>query len=255
MYLSDLILNDKEKIALGDLFLPETERAKLDDLLKEFKYATELSKYELPVNNKLLLSGSSGCGKTATAKGIANALGKTLIILNLSNIISAKIGETAQNLNLVFAHIAKINGVLLLDEFDQIGKARNIDDKDVGEMRRIVNTLIQLIDQLPLQSLLICATNHRSFLDPAILRRFQLQLNYTIPSPAVLDHYYDDLLSRYPENIRSVDRIYDISFAEAKDITLTSVKRNLINAMELVIEETNVCNRADQVTEIPAAYS
>jgi SpoVK/Ycf46/Vps4 family AAA+-type ATPase len=232
MYLADLIITDKEKVSLNDIFLPEQDQRKLTDLLKEYTYVTELRKYDLPVNNKVLLYGSSGCGKTTTAKAIASALNKTLIVLNLSNVISARIGETAQNLSSVFAHASKMNAVLLLDEFDQIGKGRSVDDKDVGEIRRIVNTLIQLIDQLPAETLLVCATNHRSFIDHALLRRFQLQLSYTMPTIDVLNAYYDQLLSRFPEEITDLERIYDVSFAEAKDHTFTAVKKNLIARME-----------------------
>lgn len=235
MYLADLIITDKEKVSLNDLFLPEQDQQKLADLIEEYAFIAELRKYDLPVNNKVLLYGSSGCGKTTTAKAIAGALSKTLIVLNLSNVINARIGETAQNLNMVFAHASKMNAVLLLDEFDQIGKSRSVDDKDVGEIRRIVNTLIQLIDQLPAETLLICATNHRSFIDHALLRRFQLQLSYTMPTVDVLDAYYDKLLSRFPEEINKVERMYDVSFAEAKDHAYTIVKKNLIAAAGAIV--------------------
>jgi SpoVK/Ycf46/Vps4 family AAA+-type ATPase len=93
-----------------------------------------------------LFQGSSGCGKTMTAKAIANALDKNILILNLSNIVCYRIGETSQNIKQVFDKAGREKAVLFLDEFDQIGKARGSDDIDVGEMRRLVNTLIQLID-------------------------------------------------------------------------------------------------------------
>nr|WP_262920044.1 ATP-binding protein [Niabella hibiscisoli] len=86
----------------------------------------------MPVNNKLLLHGASGCGKTTTAKAIANALGRPLLILNLSSVVSARIGETAQHLKQVFDKAARERAVLFLDEFDQIGKARGSDDREVG---------------------------------------------------------------------------------------------------------------------------
>lgn len=232
MYISDLIINDQEKVSLNDLFLSDTHKQQIIRLIREHHYIDELRKYDLPVNNKILLHGSTGCGKTSTAKAIAAALGKPLLILNLANVVCARIGETGQNLKVVFDKAKKDKAVLFLDEFDQIGKTRSVDENDVGEMRRLVNTLLQLIDYFPHDALLICATNHRDFIDPAILRRFQLDIGYSMPTNEVLDHYYDQLLSRYPESIRSVQRRYDVSFAEAKDHTLTAVKSALIDQIE-----------------------
>lgn len=232
MNIYDLIINDKEQVSLNDLFLDHANREEFVQLIKEHSYIDELNKYGLPVNNKILLEGSSGCGKTTTAKAIANALGKNILILNLSNIICSRIGETSQNIKMIFDKAAQEKAVLFLDEFDQIGKARGNDDKDVGEMRRLVNTLIQLIDYYPQNALLLCATNHAQIIDTALLRRFQLRINFQMPAPGILDEYYDKLLSRFPENMQSIVRKYDISFAEAKDYAFTLVKSVLIAELE-----------------------
>jgi SpoVK/Ycf46/Vps4 family AAA+-type ATPase len=232
MNIYDLIINDKEQVSLHDLFLDNANREEFVQLIKEHSYIDELNKYGLPVNNKILLEGSSGCGKTTTAKAIANALGKNILILNLSNIICSKIGETSQNIKMIFDKAAQEKAVLFLDEFDQIGKARGNDDKDVGEMRRLVNTLIQLIDYYPQNALLLCATNHAQIIDTALLRRFQLRINFQMPAPGVLDEYYDKVLSRFPENMQYIVRKYDISFAEAKDYAFTLVKSVLIAELE-----------------------
>ncbi|WP_343530625.1 ATP-binding protein [Pedobacter sp.] len=231
MNIVDLIINDREKVSLDDIFLDETRKESLTQLLQEHIYIEELHQYELPVNNKVLLYGSSGCGKTMTAKAIASALGKNILILNLSNVICSKIGETSQNIKLVFDKAAREKAVLFLDEFDQIGKARGNDDKDVGEMRRLVNTLIQLIDYYPEDALLICATNHLEIIDSALIRRFQLRIGFDMPAVEVLDDYYDQLLSRFPEHLRNIERQYDLSFAEARDLTFTLVKTKLIKAL------------------------
>lgn len=231
MNIVDLIINDREKVSLNDIFLDETRKDALTQLLQEHTYIEELHQYGLPVNNKVLLYGSSGCGKTMTAKAMASALGKNILILNLSNVICSKIGETSQNIKLVFDKAAREKAVLFLDEFDQIGKARGNDDKDVGEMRRLVNTLIQLIDYYPEDALLICATNHLEIIDSALIRRFQLRIGFEMPATEVLDDYYDQLLSRFPEHLRNIERQYNISFAEAKDLTFTLVKTKLIKAL------------------------
>lgn len=232
MNLYNLIIQDKEQVGLNDVFLDAQNREQLVQLIKEHTYVKELQEYGLPVNNKILLQGSSGCGKTMTAKAIANALGKNIIILNLSNIVSSRIGETSQNIKMIFDKAARERSVLFLDELDQIGKARGSDDKDVGEMRRLVNTLIQLIDYYPENALLLCATNHPEIIDTALLRRFQLKINYKMPSAEFLDTFYDDLLSKFPEEFQNIERKYEISFAEAKDYALTSVKSALIKKLE-----------------------
>lgn len=232
MNLYNLIIQDKEEVTLNDVFLGNDNRAQLVQLIKEHTYVKELQEYGLPVNNKILMQGNSGCGKTMTAKAVANALGKNILILNLSNIVSSRIGETSQNIKMIFDKAARERSVLFLDELDQIGKARGSDDKDVGEMRRLVNTLLQLIDYYPENALLICATNHAEIIDTALLRRFQLKISYEMPSVEFLDTFYDDLLSKFPEELRKIDRKYSISFAEAKDHALTSVKSALIKKLE-----------------------
>lgn len=232
MNILNLLIDDKEQVELSDIFLSEDNRQQILQLIKEQKYADELLKYDLPINNKVFLFGNSGCGKTTTAKAIATALKKPVYILNLSNIVSSKIGETGQNLKLIFDKASRDKAVLFLDEFDQIGKARGNDDKDVGEMRRLVNTIIQLIDYFPKNALLICASNHPQIIDIALMRRFQLKISFELPSDELLNEYYDAILSHFPENLRSINRKFGISFAEAKDYAYTIIKGNIINQLE-----------------------
>lgn len=233
MNIFDLIINDKEVVSLDDVFLNNLNKQNIQQLIKEHQYVEELSQHGLPVNNKILLEGHSGCGKTTTAKAIANALEKPILILNLSNVVCSRIGETSQNIKQVFDKAAREKSVLFLDEFDQIGKARKDDEKDVGEMRRLVNTIIQLIDYYPNNALLICATNHSEMIDIALLRRFQLKIKFEMPNNKVLDEYYSKILSTFPVHWRNINRKYDLSFAEAKDDALTQVKSILINELEM----------------------
>jgi len=149
-------------------------------------------------------------------------------IINLSTIVSSRIGETSQNLKMIFDKAKMENGVLFLDEFDQIGKARSNNERDVGEMRRLVNTLIQLIDYLPERSLLIAATNQIEIIDKALIRRFQCVVRYRMPNNKELDNYYDTLLSRFPEDLKRIRRKYKVSYAEAKDYAYTALKSLII---------------------------
>lgn len=232
MNVFDLIITDKEIVSLEDVFLNKYNHQNIEQLIKEHQYVDELTKYGLPVNNKILLQGHSGCGKTTTAKAIAHALGKPILILNLSNIVSSRIGETSQNLKQIFDKAAREKAVLFLDEFDQIGKERGNDDKDVGEMRRLVNTIIQLIDYYPANALLIAATNHAEIIDVALMRRFQLRINFEMPTSEILDAYYDKILLPFPAELQNFERQYAISFAEAKDYAFTKIKSLLITKLE-----------------------
>ncbi len=233
MNIFDLIINDKEVVSLDDVFLNKYNQQNIQQLVKEHQFVDELTKYGLPVNNKLMLQGNSGCGKTTTAKAIANALGKPILILNLSNVVCSRIGETSQNIKQVFDKAAREKAVLFLDEFDQIGKERSNDDKDVGEMRRLVNTLIQLIDYLPQNALLIAATNHADLIDIALLRRFQLRIQFEMPTSQILDTYYDKILQPFPAELQNFERQYQISFAEAKDYAFTKMKAILLEKLSL----------------------
>lgn len=232
MNVHTIIINDTEQLSLDTVFMDATNRATINRLLKEHQYIDELKTYNLTVNNKVLLHGSSGCGKTTTAKAIAGALGKKLYILNLSSIIASRIGETSQNLKLIFDKAKTESAVLFLDEFDQIAKSRDNDDKDVGEMRRLVNTLIQLIDYFPEKALLIAATNQIEIIDKALVRRFQCIIEYRMPDKKELDVYYDSLLSSFPEHLKTIERKYDISYAEAKDYAFTLIKSIIIEGLE-----------------------
>lgn len=234
MAIHDLILNsgNETTIELNNIHLSLDNKNILDQFLKEFKYIHILNEYKLPVDNKLLLFGHTGCGKTTTAHAIAKKLDKKIYTLNLGGIVSSRLGETAKNITEVFKKASRENAVLFLDELDYIGKIRDYDNNDSGEMTRLVNTIIQLIDQLSHNAILIAATNHASIIDTALLRRFQLKLKFEAPSNTELDNYYDALLSQYPQEVRNIVRSYSISYAEAKDITFRAVKSKIIDIEE-----------------------
>ncbi|WP_367180692.1 AAA family ATPase [uncultured Kordia sp.] len=231
MRLDDLILKSTEtSISLDEIHLSTHNKEQVQQMLDEFNHFEALMQYDLPIANKVLLHGHTGCGKTATAKAIAQELHKEIIILNLGSFVSSKLGETARNITNIFKKVARQKAVLFLDEFDYIGKVRDYDSKDSGEMKRIVNTIIQLIDYIPNDTLLIAATNYVEIIDTALLRRFQVRLQYNLPTKEALDRYYDDILKKYPKQYQKLTRVYDISYAEAKDIVTHSIKKQIITA-------------------------
>lgn len=238
----DLIIHDKNSIDLEEIVFSAENQAILEQVVKEHKHIEALQKYGLQVDNKILLYGHSGCGKTTTAKALAKALGRSIFILNLTNFVSSRIGDTGKNMKAVFDKAGRDKAVLFLDEFDQIGKMRGDDDKDVGEMRRLVNTLIQQIDYFPEGAILMAATNYPDLIDVALKRRFQLKLKFEMPEKEQLDAYYEQLLSVFPNELRKIERKYGISYAEAKDYVHTSIKSRLISQWE---NEENMENVED----------
>lgn len=226
--MSTLYFRDRENVNLEDVVFEASVAGQVEQFLKEHRFSEILHQYELPVANKIFLYGKTGCGKTMTAKAIAKELDKKIFIVNLSTIVSSKLGETAKNINNIFKEANYENSVLFFDEFDSLGQVRDYDNKDSSEMKRVVNALLQLIDNFPRNAILIAATNQIQMIDEALLRRFELKLEFISPSEKVLDSYYDTLLSRYPVKYQKVERKYGISFSEAKDFVFRQVKNNII---------------------------
>ncbi|MCG8183670.1 AAA family ATPase [Tenacibaculum piscium] len=227
-YQKTTLKTKNDVLSLEELHLTKKTRSKIDQLIEEFSYIDALQKFNIPVDNKIILHGHTGCGKTATANAIGKALDKKVITLNLGGFVSSKLGETAKNIADVFKNASYENAILFIDEFDFIGKTRDYDTKDSGEMKRLVNTLIQQIDNLSDSAMLLGATNHIDIIDTALLRRFQIRLHYKLPSKQKLNAYYDSILANFPSNINTVKRRYNISYAEVKDVIYQQIKRNII---------------------------
>ncbi|MCY1482375.1 Proteasome-associated ATPase [compost metagenome] len=226
--MSTLYFRDRENVNLEDVVFEASVSEQIGQFLKEHQFSEILHHYELPVANKIFLYGKTGCGKTMTAKAIAKELDKKIFIVNLSTIVSSKLGETAKNIHNIFKESNHESSVLFFDEFDSLGQIRDYDNKDSSEMKRVVNALLQLIDNFPKNSILIAATNQIQMIDEALLRRFELKLEFLSPSDQVLDGYYDKLLSKFPIKYQNVERKYAISFSEAKDFLFSQVKNNII---------------------------
>ncbi|RDI06776.1 AAA family ATPase [Flavobacterium sp. AG291] len=228
--MNGLFFTDRSEVDIKDVVFNDGVAVQIEQFLKEYQFRDILEKYELPVNNKMLLYGKTGCGKTMTAKAIAKVLERKLIVVNLAQIVSSKLGETAKNVATLFKEVSYHDAVLFFDEFDTLGQVREQDSRDSSEMRRVVNAILQLIDNFPSNSVLIAATNQIEAIDEALIRRFELRLEFTSPAKEVLDNYYDRLLVKYPEEFQVIERKYDISFAEAKTEVFTQVKNNIIQA-------------------------
>lgn len=163
----------------SEVILPAEVERVLPEILAEHRCADELAPFRLAPRHRVLLSGPPGNGKTMLAEAFASELGVPLLRVNYAGLVASHLGETGKNLDKVFRYATNGPCVLFLDEFDGIGASR--ESSDLGEIRRITNQLLLLIDRTPAQCTLICATNLPDSIDRALARRFDFPLH--LPAP------------------------------------------------------------------------
>lgn len=171
---------------LPELVLPETTRKTVRRVTTEFREWEVLEANGLSPANRILFCGPSGCGKTATAEAIAAEVSLPLLYVRFDAVVSSLLGETAANLRKVFDYAARGQWVMLFDEFDAIGRSRD-DVTEHGEIKRVVNTFLQIVDGFRGRSLIIAATNFEQALDPAIWRRFDEVVRFERPTDSELN--------------------------------------------------------------------
>lgn len=174
----------------------------IEELLEQHRRADLLRSYGMKPSGKVLFYGSPGCGKTLAAEVIAYELSLPLAIVRLDALVSSYLGETAANLGKVFEYITQNKVVALFDEFDALGKTRN-DQGEHGELRRVVNAVLQKMDAYSGESIILAATNHEGMLDPAIWRRFDEIVEFSLPDNEQVKH----ILSL---KLRGVRREFDL---------------------------------------------
>ena len=181
---------DREPTFSGPLSLA------LSRLVKERAEESRLLKLDLQPTRSVLFTGPPGVGKTMSARWLAREMGRPLLVLDLAAVMSSFLGRTGANLRHVLDYAKAQDCVLLLDELDAIAKRRD-DTGEVGELKRLVTVLLQEIDDWPTGGLLIAATNHAGLLDPAIWRRFELILDFPLPSGELVSQFVGDQLDGF----------------------------------------------------------
>lgn len=171
----------RPEVSFEDVVLPENQKGILSQIILEQKNAVEFIKHSMAPINRVLLCGPPGCGKTMTAYALANELSLPVAYVRLDGLVSSYLGQTSTNLRKVFDAVRNQRIVLFLDEFDAIAKKRD-DSNELGELKRVVTTLLQNFDNMPANVLLIAATNHEHLLDPAIWRRFNVTITLELPN-------------------------------------------------------------------------
>jgi len=182
--LAGLLTVGYPKARLADMALTDVLRTRLERVLTEQRERDRIREHGFAPMRKLLLVGPPGTGKTMTAAALAGELGVPLFSIQLDGLITKYMGETAAKLRLVFDAIQSTRGVYLFDEFDALGGERG-SKNDVGEIRRVLNSFLQFLEQDESDSLVLGATNHVGLLDRALFRRFDAVLEYALPSAEI----------------------------------------------------------------------
>jgi len=226
---------------LKDILLSKNSRTIVERIFEEYRKSELLRIHGLKPASKLLFCGPPGCGKTLCSEVIASEIGLPLLYTRFDAIISSYLGETAANLRKVFDYAAKGRWVVLFDEFDAIGKARD-DTTEHGEIKRVINSFLQLLDSFDAPSILIAATNHEQLLDPALWRRFDEILLFPRPSVHEIRSLLGMKLRNFPR--RGLDlkvmasRLKGMSHADVERICIDAIKMAILNGKDFVDQET-----------------
>ena len=179
------------------MILPNEVEERLLSIEQEYVARDRLKKFNLVPKRKILLYGPPGCGKTLSAERIAWNLGLPLLKVRFDSLLSSYFGESASNLRMVFDYCKSEPVVLLLDECDFIAKSR-ITTQDVGEVPRIVNMLLTLLDEYDAPGLVLATTNLKVSLDEALFRRFDDVIEMPMPGKLERKRLLEMTLSAIP---------------------------------------------------------
>ncbi len=224
--------------SLEELVLSKVALAAIEDVLEEHRRADILRTYGLQPSSKVLFFGPPGCGKTMAAEVIAYELDLPLAIVRIDTLVSSYLGETAANLRKVFDFIEQNAVVALFDEFDALGKER-ADNSEHGELRRVVNAVLQMMDAYRGKSLLIAATNHEQILDSAVWRRFDDTLEFPLPSaellPQILQLKLRGVRRQFEVDTPELAKMFKgLSPADIERIVRRAIKRMILRNQEFL---------------------
>lgn len=230
--LADILSVSYPKTKITDMVLSKAIAAKLGRVIREHKSVRPIRSHGLAPRRKLLLVGKPGTGKTLTASALAGELGLPLFVVHLDGLITKFMGETAAKLRLIFEAIGQTRAVYLFDEFDSIGSERGLGN-DVGEIRRVVSSFLQMVEQDHSDSLIVAATNNIGLLDRALFRRFDDIIQFDLPDIERIKLLLRARLSAFkPKKIRWSDAAklaLGLSFADIARACEDAIKDALIS--------------------------
>lgn len=233
--IAEVLLEVDLSYKLADLVVNETLKNSIKEIIKEYIQREKLKDYGLLNVHRILLEGPSGTGKTMTASVIANEIGLPLYVVRLEKIVTKYMGETSLKLSRVFDFMTDISGVYLFDEFDAIGQRRGLDN-EVGEMRRVLNSFLQMMERDTSDSIILTATNDMASLDQALFRRFDKALHYSLPSDEDKMVIIQNKLASFAlkEEFKSLmPSLRNMSQSEICTICNDAIKQTLLNNKEM----------------------
>lgn len=200
-------------------------------IIEEWRHADALLKRGLRPVSSTVFTGPPGVGKTYSARWLASQLGLPLFVLDLTAVMSSRLGQSGANLRSALDYARSAPSVLFLDEVDSIAK-RRADDSDVGELKRLVTIMLQELDDWPSTSLLIAATNHEELVDPALWRRFDLRVEFPMPDQRGIAVAIERYLGEEAEIVRSylpvLERLLQSSSYSDIEKAMSRVRKHLI---------------------------
>lgn len=217
---------------LASMIFPKKLELRLKRIVLEQRQQHRLQEHGLSPRRKVLLIGPPGSGKTMTASALAGELVLPLFTVLFESLITRFMGETASKLRLVFDAMEVTRGVYFFDEFDAIG-ARRRDSNDVGEIRRVLNSFLQLLEKDDSGGLIVAATNHPELLDPALFRRFDDVIHYALPDVRVAQRIMRTRLSTF--KTMAID--WKLAAAEADGLSQADIARAVDEAAKQVVLE------------------
>jgi len=239
--LSSLLTASFPKLRLSEMTLDPAVSLKLSRIIKELRQITKLRSHGLSPRRKFLLLGPPGTGKTMTASALAGELGLPLLVTRMDGVITKYMGETSAKLRMIFEALQRNRGVYLFDEFDSIGTTR-ISVNDVGEMRRILNSFLQFMDEDNSESLILSATNHPEILDQALFRRFDDVIEYVLPDKENRIRFLKNKLAAYKKSTINWEKLAD----ESSSLSHADISRACEDAIkDMIIHDRKNIHQED----------
>jgi SpoVK/Ycf46/Vps4 family AAA+-type ATPase len=225
---------------IPDIILSEGLQEQVETVIYEYRKSEILQTHGLLPRHRLLFTGPPGCGKTLCSEVIAGELGLPLLYVRFDAVISSYLGETAANLRKVFEFASNGTWVIFFDEFDAIGKSRD-NDAEHGELKRVVNTFLQLLDNFHSDSLIIAATNHERLLDRALWRRFDDILYFDLPAQSQIIKLIQLKLRGFRHQALNlndfVSQMDGWSHSDVERICLDAAKISVLSGQDQIVDE------------------